>query len=146
VDSFISIIRNQALLRAASTLPVLCDFYFFFFFLLLIRSHIKMMKNNLGCFCKLDNQTEARKRNFKYSLPSLLLPSLETTFLFLRLKFNPLSVRIYSAPFHFSKRVHVDVNVAAGPSTEVILKYEERETKREREKQRERNRKRKREA
>jgi hypothetical protein len=47
-------------------------------------------------------------------------------------------VRIYSAPFHFSKRVHVDVNVAAEPSTEVILKYEEREIERDRERERER--------
>jgi len=36
--------------------------------------------------------------------------------------------------------VHVDVNVAAEPSTEVILKYEEREIERDRERERERER------
>lgn len=46
------------------------------------------------------------------------------SYLFFDLEFNPPSVGIYRTLFHFPKRMHVDVDVAAGPSAEVLLKYE----------------------
>lgn len=69
---------------------------------------------------KLINVRKTRELNLR----NLFMIFYNISYLFFGLEFNPLSVGIYSTLFHFPKRMHVDVDVAAGPSAEVLLKYE----------------------
>lgn len=66
------------------------------------------------------NLWKTRELNLRNLFTTVFFYSI--SYLFFGLEFNPPSVGIYKTLFHFPKRMHVDV--VAGPSAEVLLKYE----------------------